>query len=95
MADEIKMEIVKELGTISETEKNRTLLRYISWNGTEPKYDIRSWYTDKNGNERMSKGKTFSRSELEALYKLIPEALKATETKSVSKATTKTKKKAS
>ena len=81
MADEIKMEIKKDLGVISETEKNKTLLRYISWNDTEPKYDIRTWYTDKNGNEKMSKGKKLNRSELEALYKLIPDALKATEEK--------------
>ena len=53
MAD-IKYEIVKELGVISETSRGWTKeLNLISWNDNPPKYDIRDWSPD---HTRMGKG---------------------------------------
>lgn len=69
--DEIKYEILEECGVISENGKNKTLLRYIKWNDNEPKYDLRTWYTDKDGNEKMSKGITLTGEELIALGEII------------------------
>lgn len=43
MAD-IKFEIEKEIGKISESSKGWTKeLNLISWNGKEAKYDLRDW----------------------------------------------------
>ena len=65
----IKFEIVKNLGTISEKEKGwNKELNLISWNGKEPKYDIRDW--DEN-HEKMSKGITLTKEELTSLKELI------------------------
>lgn len=51
-------------------------LRLISWNGREPKYDLRGWYKDEeSGEERMTKGITLDREELISLYELIKEEL--------------------
>jgi len=41
---EFKYEIVKSLGTLSESTKGwKKELNLISWNGREPKYDLREW----------------------------------------------------
>ena len=46
MAD-FKYEIVEHIGTLSESAKGWTKeLNRISWNGGEPKYDIRDWAPD-------------------------------------------------
>ena len=43
MAD-IKYEIIEELGVLSESAKGwKKELNLISWNGAEPKYDLRDW----------------------------------------------------
>ena len=39
-----------------------------SWNGREPKYDIREWSAD---HEKMGKGVTLSAEELSALKELL------------------------
>ncbi|HBV98372.1 MAG TPA: hypothetical protein DEF36_15195 [Desulfotomaculum sp.] len=62
---EIKYEIVKELGVLSEGSKGwKKKLNLVSWNGREPKYDIREWSPE---NEKMGKGITLSNEELIAL----------------------------
>ena len=40
----------------------------ISWNGAAPKYDIREWAPN---HEKMGKGVTLTKEELETLKKLI------------------------
>jgi hypothetical protein len=41
---DIKYEITKHIGVLSEGSKGwRIELNLISWNGREPKYDIRDW----------------------------------------------------
>ena len=68
MAD-FKYEIVEHIGILSETAKGRTKeLNMISWNGGEPKYDIRDWAP---GHEKMGKGVTLSEDEIEKLKQLI------------------------
>ena len=70
MAD-IKFEMEKELGYISESPKGWTKeLNLISWNGKEAKYDLRDWAPE---HEKMGKGITLSLDELKQLKKLLSE----------------------
>jgi Uncharacterized protein conserved in bacteria len=70
MAD-IKFEIEKELGSISESPKGWTKeLNLISWNGKEAKYDLRDWSPE---HEKMGKGVTLSVDELKKLRDLLNE----------------------
>ena len=62
-------EIKEELGVISESLKGwRKELNLVSWNGGEPKYDIRDWAP---GHEKMGKGITLTKEEVQKLYKLL------------------------
>lgn len=66
---EIKFEIEKELGSISESPKGWTKeLNLISWNGKETKYDLRDWAL---GHEKMGKGVTLSAYEFKQLKELL------------------------
>ena len=68
MAD-IKYEIVEQIGVISESAKGWTKeLNRISWNGGEPKYDIRDWAPE---HEKMGKGVTLTKNEAENLLSLL------------------------
>lgn len=68
MAD-IKFEIEKEIGKISESSKGwNKELNLISWNGKEAKYDLRDWAPE---HEKMGKGVTLSVDELKALKELL------------------------
>lgn len=67
--DEFKFEIINELGVISESRSGwRKELNRISWNRSEPKYDIRDWAPK---HERIGKGITLTELELRTLKKLI------------------------
>lgn len=66
---EIKFEIEKELGSISESPKGWTKeLNLISWNGKDAKYDLRDWAPE---HEKMGKGVTLSIEELKKLKELL------------------------
>ena len=66
---EIKFEIEKELGSISESPKGWTKeLNLISWNGKEAKYDLRDWAPE---HEKMGKGVTLTNDELKQLKELL------------------------
>lgn len=66
---EIKFEITKELGVISENAKGWTKeLNLVSWNDNDPKFDIREWSPD---HTRMSKGITLTEEEMQALVELF------------------------
>lgn len=72
MAD-IKFEIVEHIGVLSKSAKGWTKeLNVISWNGKEPKYDLRDWAPNK---EKMGKGITLSNDEFEALKNLIKKSI--------------------
>jgi hypothetical protein len=66
---EIKFEIIKKIGLLSKSDKGWTLeLNLISWNGREPKYDIRDWAPD---GQAMGKGVTLTKEELASLKDLL------------------------
>ena len=70
-SSEIKYEIINELGVIpAEKGSMRLELNRISWNGNEPKYDLRRWSPNR---DKMGKGVTMSERELIALYELLKE----------------------
>ena len=54
----IKYEIINALGIISEGTKGwKKEFNRVSWNGGEPKYDIRDWSED---HDKMGKGITLT-----------------------------------
>jgi len=66
---EFKYEIVERIAVLSESSKGWTKeLNLISWNGREPKYDIREWSPD---NEKMGKGITLTDEEIVQLKKAL------------------------
>jgi hypothetical protein len=68
MAD-FKFEIKENLGVLSESSKGwKKELNLISWNGAEPKFDIRDWSPE---HDKMGKGITLSSEELDELHKLL------------------------
>ncbi len=68
---EIKFEIVKNIGVISESPKGWTKeLNLISWNGRDPKYDIRDWDPE---HKKMGKGVTLTEDELKKLKEVLSE----------------------
>ena len=70
-SSEIRYEIINELGVIpAEKGSMRLELNRISWNGNEPKYDLRRWSPNR---DKMGKGVTMSERELIALYELLKE----------------------
>lgn len=70
--DDFKYEVVEECGSCSERSNGDVVkLRYISWNGRDPKYDLRVWSTDDDGNERCGKGVGLAGEELEEIYDII------------------------
>lgn len=68
---EFTYEIVKQVGVLSENPKGWTKeLNLISWNGRDPKYDIREWAPE---HEKMGKGVTLSQEEMAALCEIVKE----------------------
>ena len=66
---EIKFEIIKKIGVLSKSASGWAKeLNLISWNDRDAKYDIREWSADR---EKMSKGVTLSKEELQALKELL------------------------
>ncbi|HOV41495.1 MAG TPA: PC4/YdbC family ssDNA-binding protein [Oscillospiraceae bacterium] len=68
---ELQFEIVKKLGVLSENAKGwQKELNLVSWNGREPKYDLREWSPE---HDRMGKGITISEDEMNELKKILAE----------------------
>mgnify|MGYP002798766042 FL=1 len=72
---EIQYEIVKEIAVLSTSDSGYTKeINLISWNGKEPKYDIRSFSPNR---EKCGKGVTLTEAEagklLAALQKVLSE----------------------
>ena len=66
---DIKFEIKEELAVLSESSKGwKKELNLISWNGADPKYDIRDWAP---GHEKMGKGITLTKEEANQLFKTL------------------------
>ena len=66
---EIKYEIIKHIGVISEGSKGwKKEVNLISWNDATPKYDIRDWSED---HTKMGKGITLTADEARELAQLL------------------------
>ena len=70
---EIQYEIVKEIAILSTGDSGYTKeINLISWNGKEPKYDIRSFSPNR---EKCGKGITLNADEAAALLKALQKEL--------------------
>lgn len=66
---DITFEIVKHTGVLSESRTGwRKELNLVSWNGGDPKIEIREWDETHN---KMSRGIRFTESELVKLMDLL------------------------
>jgi hypothetical protein len=66
---EIKYEIVQRIAVLGQRPRGwERQLNLISWNDSEPKYDIRDWSPD---GSRMGKGISMSVEELAALRDIL------------------------
>ena len=66
---ELKYEIINQIGIVSTNAGGWSLeLNRVSWNGNEPKYDLRSWSPD---HSKMGKGITLIDNDIIALSKLL------------------------
>lgn len=69
MPDQFEYEIIQNIAVLSESPKGWTKeINIISWNGREPKYDIREWAPDRN---KMGKGITLSKEEAQILKRAL------------------------
>ena len=66
---EVRFEILEHIGIISThpTGWNKEL-NIVSWNGGQPKYDIRDWDLD---HEHMSRGVTLHEKEMRQIFDLM------------------------
>jgi len=69
----VKFEIINEIGIVSDDGKWRLELNRISWNGREPKYDLRRWAPN---HEKMGKGVTLTNDEILKLQEILTEERK-------------------
>lgn len=70
---EIQYEIVKEIVVLSASDSGYTKeINLISWNGKEPKYDIRNFSPNR---EKCGKGITLTSDEAAALLKALEKEL--------------------
>lgn len=71
---DIQYEIVKEIAVLSQSDSGYTKeINLISWNGNEPKYDIRSFSPDR---EKCGKGITLTEAEVKTLLEAFETELK-------------------
>ena len=66
---ELKYEIVKKIGVLSESDKGWTKeFNLVKWNVYAPKYDLRDWNED---HTRMGKGITLTEDEVMKLKETL------------------------
>ena len=69
----ITCEIVEPIEVLSENERGFTKeINLVSWNGAEPKFDIRNWHP---GRVRSGKGITLTKEEIMTLMDAMEEVL--------------------
>ena len=68
--DEIRCEIVRDIGVLSENSKTgwRKMLRIVKWNGGAEKYDLHDWAPD---DSKSGKSGTLTAEEAKALLRLL------------------------
>jgi hypothetical protein len=70
---DITFDILKTYGVISEENGGwKKELNLVSWNGRNPKLDIRDWSPN---HEKMGKGVTFTHEEAKKLAEMLRTAL--------------------
>jgi hypothetical protein len=71
---EITFVIVRRLGELSGPARNGWVkeLNLVSWNGRDPKYDIREWSPE---HDKMSRGVTLTKDEAASLVRLFSACL--------------------
>lgn len=70
---DIQFEIVKEIAVLSVSDSGYTKeINLISWNGKEPKYDIRSFSPNR---EKCGKGITLTETEAKCLFTALKKEL--------------------
>ena len=75
--DEIKYELVRELGKLSQSKSGwGKELNIIRWNDGDEKFDIRQWAPE---HAKMGKGISLSREEALALKELLDSVLNENE----------------
>lgn len=71
---ELKFEIINQIGVISTSASGWNVeLNRVSWNGNEPKYNVRTWSPD---HTKMGKGITLSEDEVISLCELLKKEVK-------------------
>lgn len=72
--NQVKYEIINHIGVISADSSGWQFeLNRVSWNGSEPKYDIRKWAPD---HARMGRGITLTEAEIISLEDLMVKEIK-------------------
>lgn len=70
--DDFKYEVVEKCGVFGDRDNGyKAELRYVKFGDKDPRYDIRCWKIDENGEERMTKGFSMTGEELISLGNLI------------------------
>lgn len=70
---ELKYEIINSVGVVAEQPSGwKKELNRVSWNGGEPKYDLRDWSPD---HKKMGKGITLTEADLRSLKAIIDEEI--------------------
>ena len=78
MQKELKYEIINSVGVVAEqTSGWKKELNRVSWNGGEPKYDLRDWSPN---HDKMGKGITMTEAELRSLKALIDKEIELLDT---------------
>ena len=73
MSKDFAFEIKKHLGVIAEYSNGyKKEVNIISWNGNDPKIDIRDWDSE---HAKMSRGITLHKEEAEKLLEILKEKL--------------------
>lgn len=67
---EFNYRIVEHIATLSDKNGTTKELNRISYNGAQPKLDLRSWKQE-GGEKKMLKGLTLTDAEAEALKKAL------------------------
>jgi hypothetical protein len=77
MMPDITFDILKHYGVLSEEKGGwKKEINLVSWNGRNPKFDIRDWAP---GHEKMGKGITLTWEEAAQLADLLATALEEKE----------------
>lgn len=63
--------IMEKIAVLSSDNFGRVELNKVSWDGAPGKYDIRRWYTDRNGQLQFGKGIDLTDEEAFALLNAL------------------------